>query len=87
MSAPARFGLAFGAQARDHRTMRAGALVVIEDVNDTGTHWYLSFDGPNPADDQCVRCVDRAEAFKLMSLIETMSIVPNLGMSSISAAM
>ncbi len=66
--------------------MKAAALVVIEDVDDTGTHWYLSFDGPNPTEDQCVRCVDRAEAFKLKSLVETMSTVPNFGASSTSSA-
>lgn len=53
--------------------MKAAAVVVIEDVNDAGTHWYLSFDGPNPTEDQCVRCVGRAEAFKLKSLVGQMA--------------
>jgi hypothetical protein len=67
--------------------MRPAALVVIEDVDDNGTHWYLSFDGPDPAEDQCVRCVDREEALKLKGLIETTSTVPSLGASSTSASM
>lgn len=66
--------------------MKAAVLVVIEDVDDTGTHWVLSFDGPNPTEDQSVRCVDRAEAFKLKSLIEAMSTAPNRGAPSTLAA-
>jgi hypothetical protein len=46
------------------------SVTIIEDVDDTGTAWYLSFDGPSPSDDMCVRCVDRAAAFKLKGLID-----------------
>lgn len=79
MSRPGRFRLALAVQPREHRTMRASPLVVIEDVDDTGTHWFLSFDGSDPAADQCVRCVDRGEAFKLKGLIEARSSVPSSG--------
>ena len=50
--------------------MKTIALLVIEDVSEDGTHWLLSFDGPDPAEDRCVRCVGRAEAFKLKGLVE-----------------
>ncbi len=56
--------------------------MIIEDVDDTGTHWFLSFDGPNPAEDQCVRCIDRAEAFKLKRLIETIGAVDTIAVLS-----
>lgn len=52
------------------RAMKTIALLVIEDVSEDGTHWLLSFDGPDPAEDRCVRCVGRAEAFKLKGLVE-----------------
>jgi hypothetical protein len=47
-------------------------VVLIEDVDDTGTQWFLSFDGPNPTEDQCVRCVDQVEAVKLKGLVDAM---------------
>lgn len=63
-----------------------GAPLVIEDVDDTGTHWFLSFDGPNPTEDQCVRCVDRAEAFKLKKLIMYHGAVDTIAVFSAPAA-
>jgi hypothetical protein len=54
------------------------APLVIEDVDDAGTQWLLSFDGPNPTEDMVVRCVDRAEAFKLKNLIETIGAVDTI---------
>lgn len=48
------------------------ALTLIEDVDDAGTRWTVSFDGPNPDDDKCVRCADKAEALKLKGIVETM---------------
>jgi len=47
-----------------------GALLVTENVDETGTHWGLSFDGPNPADDQYVPCLSKEDAFKLKGLVE-----------------
>lgn len=85
MSEAVAFGLAFEPQPTEHCSMSPAALVVIENVDDNGTHWYLSFDGPNPTDDQCVRCVDRDEAFKLKKIVETMSTVPSFGALSSSA--
>ena len=85
MSEAAAFGLAFEPRPTEHCSMSPAALVVIENVDDNGTHWYLSFDGPNPTDDQCVRCVDRDEAFKLKKIVETMSTVPSFGALSSSA--
>jgi hypothetical protein len=45
-------------------------ILVIEDHNESGVVWYVSFDGPNPAPEQCVRCLDSESAFKLKALIE-----------------
>lgn len=43
--------------------------IVIEDVTDSGTQWLLSFDGPNPSEDQCVRMPNREDAFKARDLV------------------
>ena len=48
-------------------------LTMIEDVDDAGTRWTVSFDGPNPDDDKCVRCADKGEAIKLKGILEAMT--------------
>lgn len=53
-----------------NQTMQTASIVLIEDHDESGTHWYLSFDGPNPPSDRCVRCVDQQEALKLKALVE-----------------
>ncbi len=49
--------------------MNARDIVLIEEVDETGTHWFISFDGPNPTTDRCVKCVDRESAIRLKTLI------------------
>jgi hypothetical protein len=50
--------------------MMTKAILVIEDHDESGVTWHLSFDGPNPAPEHCARCLDRESAFKLKALIE-----------------
>ena len=45
-------------------------VILIEDRTKTGVDWLVSFDGSNPTADKCVKCADRIEAEKLLSLIE-----------------
>ncbi len=46
-----------------------GSLVVIEEPSESGTRWLLSFDGPSPTADRCVRLPDRDEAFRLKAIL------------------
>lgn len=55
---------------------------VIEYVDASETQWLVSFDGTNPATDMCVRCIDREEAFKLKSLVETIGAVDTIAVIS-----
>lgn len=49
-------------------------LVVIENHEDYGVEWILSFSGSNPTLDESIKCVSKDEAFKLKYLIERIKI-------------
>ena len=42
---------------------------IVEKHHDDGVDWYVSFDGYNPTDEDCVRCGNENEAIKLQRLI------------------
>ena len=44
-------------------------VTIIECPSDDSVDWYVSFDGYNPSDEDCVRCKNEKEAIKLRSLI------------------
>lgn len=44
--------------------------ILIEEHTESGVDWLVSFDGSNPTTDKCIKCADRTEAEKLISLIE-----------------
>ena len=45
-------------------------VVIIESVTEAGTEWLVSFDGPNPDDDKCIRVANAEEAAKLKRLVD-----------------
>lgn len=45
-------------------------LVLLEDRDNDGVKWSVSFDGANPPNELCVRCASRDEAEKLKLLVE-----------------
>lgn len=44
-------------------------LVLIESHDENGTEWCVSFEGPNPESNSCVRCFDKENAIKLRNLL------------------
>lgn len=44
-------------------------VVVIENVEPSGTTWFVSFDGHNPEPDRCVACASREDAFRLKAIM------------------
>ena len=42
---------------------------IIERHNEDSVDWFISFDGYNPSDEDCVRCNNEKEAIKLQNLI------------------
>lgn len=44
--------------------------LLVEEVDEVGTTWLVSFGGPNPPPELCVRQSFRSEAEKLIGLIE-----------------
>ena len=45
-------------------------LILIEEHEESGVIWYLSFHGPNPEHSDCFRCTNGDEARKLKRQIE-----------------
>ena len=44
---------------------------IIEQVHEDRVDWYVSFDGYNPAEEDCILCKSDKEAIKLQRLINT----------------
>lgn len=51
-------------------------VVIIESVTEAGTEWLVSFDGPNPDDDKCIRVANAEEAAKLKRLVDAAKVAP-----------
>jgi hypothetical protein len=51
-------------------------VVIIESVTEAGTEWLVSFDGPNPDDDKCIRVANAEEAAKLKRLVDGAQVAP-----------
>jgi hypothetical protein len=45
-------------------------VVVIEQHNEDGVEWVVSFEGYNPTSDRCFLAASRDDAFKAKALIE-----------------
>ena len=45
--------------------------MLIEEHTKNGVDWVVSFQGPNPPADKAVHCANRAEAEKLIGLMNT----------------
>lgn len=64
----------------------SGLLLLLEHHTDAGIEWVVSFEGPNPPPEKAVHCASRADAERLLKLMDVIFAgkVRPLELSSIS---